>query len=140
MSGTNRKKSLKKNFMATFYGWGWTTSRVQSHYEQTVYFLPLSSQKFLVLDQPRKDERLSWHWSHPAVLNMGPLNWESSALTTRPLLYKKSISCSQVWVKSVHRRLIFLSYNLSSLYWKMSHWGHLQYKVIVMEPLRLIMH
>ena len=36
--------------------------------------------------QPRKDERLSRPWSHPVVLIMGPLDWESSALTTRPLL------------------------------------------------------
>ena len=37
--------------------------------------------------QPRKDERLSWPWSHPVVLNMGLLDWESSALTTRLLLH-----------------------------------------------------
>ena len=37
-------------------------------------------------DRPRKDERLSRPWSHPAVLNTGPLDGESSALTTRPLL------------------------------------------------------
>ena len=36
-------------FMAPFYGWGSTSSRQQSRYEETVYFLPLSSQKFLVL-------------------------------------------------------------------------------------------
>ena len=36
-------------FMAPFYGWGSTSSRQQSHYEETVYFLSLSSQKFLVL-------------------------------------------------------------------------------------------
>ena len=35
---------------------------------------------------PQKDGRLSWPWSHPVVLNTGPLEWESSALTTRPLL------------------------------------------------------
>ena len=35
-------------------------------------------------DQPRKDEKLSGRpCSHPAVLNMGPLDWESTALTTR---------------------------------------------------------
>ena len=50
---------------------------------------PLSSQKFLVLIyRPRKDERLSRPWSHPAVLNTGPMDWESSALTTRPLYVK----------------------------------------------------
>ena len=36
--------------------------------------------------RPRKDERLSRPWSHPMVLNTGPLDWESSALTTRPLI------------------------------------------------------
>ena len=38
--------------------------------------------------RPRKDERLSRPWSHPVVLITGPLDWESSALTTRPLLVK----------------------------------------------------
>ena len=38
-----------KKFMAPFYGWGSTVSRLQSHYEETVYFLPLSPQEFLVL-------------------------------------------------------------------------------------------
>ena len=38
--------------------------------------------------QPRKDERLSRPWSHPVVLNTGLLDWETSALTTRPLLRK----------------------------------------------------
>ena len=38
--------------------------------------------------RPRKNERLSRPWSHPVVLNMWPLDWESSALTTRPLLHK----------------------------------------------------
>ena len=35
--------------MAPFYGWGSTTSRLQSHYKEAVYFLPLSSKKFPVL-------------------------------------------------------------------------------------------
>ena len=37
------------NFLAFFYGWGSTASRVQNHYEEAVYFLPLSSKKFVVL-------------------------------------------------------------------------------------------
>ena len=37
-----------KNFMAPFYEWGSTPSRLQSHYEETAYFLPVSPQKFLV--------------------------------------------------------------------------------------------
>ena len=36
-------------------------------------------------DRPRKDERLSRPWNHPVGLNTGPLDWESSTLTTRPL-------------------------------------------------------
>ena len=41
---------------------GWTALRLQSHYEEAVYFLPLSSQEFQVLiNQPRKDERLGQH-------------------------------------------------------------------------------
>ena len=35
--------------MAPFYGWGSTVSWLLSHYEE-VYFLPFSSQKFLVLN------------------------------------------------------------------------------------------
>ena len=41
-------KKKKKNFMIAFYGWGSTASGY-SHFEEAVYFLPLSSQKFLVL-------------------------------------------------------------------------------------------
>ena len=43
------KRKLKKGFMARFYGWSLSASRLQSHYEEAVYFLPLSSQKILVL-------------------------------------------------------------------------------------------
>ena len=35
--------------MDHFYGWPSNTSKLQSHYEETVYFLPPNSQKFLVL-------------------------------------------------------------------------------------------
>ena len=35
--------------MAPFNGWGLTASRLQSHFEEAVYFLPPSSQKVLVL-------------------------------------------------------------------------------------------
>ena len=37
------------NFMALFYQWGLTASRLQSHSEEAIHFLPESSQKFLVL-------------------------------------------------------------------------------------------
>ena len=35
--------------MVNFYGWGSSASRSETHYEEAVYFLQLSSQKFLVL-------------------------------------------------------------------------------------------
>ena len=35
-----KKKKLKKNFMAPFYWWGSTFLRPQSHFEEAVYFLP----------------------------------------------------------------------------------------------------
>ena len=46
---THTLKLKKKNFMVLFYGWCSTPSRLQNHYEETVYFLPLGSQKFVVL-------------------------------------------------------------------------------------------
>ena len=44
---TNTLKTL--NFMTPFDGWGSTASKLQSQYEEAVYFLPLSFQKFLLL-------------------------------------------------------------------------------------------
>ena len=38
------------------------------------------------LNRPWKGKRLSWSWSHVAVLNSKPLDRESSIWTTRPLL------------------------------------------------------
>ena len=43
------EKKNFKNFLVPFYGWGLTAPRLQSHFEEAIYFLPLSSQKFLVL-------------------------------------------------------------------------------------------
>ena len=49
-SSTSCWKPWRKNkFMTTFYGWDSAASRLQCHYEEGVHFLPLSSQKFLVL-------------------------------------------------------------------------------------------
>ena len=51
-------------FMAP-YGWDSTTSRSQSHYEETVYFLPqVPRSSRYSLNWPRKDERLSRPWRH----------------------------------------------------------------------------
>ena len=57
-----------------------------SHFEEAVYFLTLVPRNsWYSFYRPRKDERLSRPLSHPVVLNTGPLDWESSTLTTRPL-------------------------------------------------------
>ena len=46
--------------------------------------LYLSRNSWYLLYRPRKEERLSRPWNHLVVLNTGPLDWESSTLTTRP--------------------------------------------------------
>ena len=51
---------------------------------------------------PWKDERLSPLWSHPMVLITGPLDWKSSALTTRPLLHVCPSFCSEVFLQLTH--------------------------------------
>ena len=61
-----------------------------SHFEETVYFLTLCSQKFLVLTLLTIDLGRMKDWVDPGAtqwfLSTGPLDWKSSALTTRPLL------------------------------------------------------
>ena len=64
-----------KNFIAPFCGWGSTASRLQRHYEETVYFLPLVPRNFWYsFDRSRKDERLSRLWSQLVDLNTEPLD------------------------------------------------------------------
>ena len=40
---------IVRNVMAPFYGWGSTVLRLKSQFKETIYFLQLSSQDFLVL-------------------------------------------------------------------------------------------
>lgn len=68
------KYKEKLNFMTPFCRWGLMLQ---------VYKATMRRQSF---DRPKNDERLSWPWSYPVVLNTGPLKWESSALTIRPML------------------------------------------------------
>ena len=37
---------LKESFMVPYYGWDSTASRLQSHCEEALYFLPLSYHRF----------------------------------------------------------------------------------------------
>ena len=83
-------------FIALFYGWGSTASRLQNHFKERVYFLLVSPQEFLVLIWlALEDERLSRSWSHPVVLNLRALDWESSNLTTRPTISISILCISQ---------------------------------------------
>ena len=65
--------------MAPFYGWGSTSRR------QFTFYHSVPRNSWYPFYWPQKDERLSRPWSHTVVLNTWLLDWESSALTTRPL-------------------------------------------------------
>ena len=80
----------KTNFMAPFFmdgvqlPQGYSTLR-----RQFTFYHSVPRNSWCSFYQLWKDERLSRPWSYPVVLNMGPLDWESSILSTRPLLLKK---------------------------------------------------
>ena len=77
-------KKKKKKTMAPFYGGGSTGSRLEPLRGGSLLFtttfpeIPATH----VIDHGR----MSQFWSQPVVLNTGPLDGESSALTNRPLL------------------------------------------------------
>ena len=72
-----------------FYGWDSTASRLEplggGNLLFTSKFPEIPGTHFIDLG------RMSQHWSHLVVLNMGPLDWEAITLTTRPL--KLDIIC-----------------------------------------------
>ena len=74
------------NFLATFYGWSSTVSKLQSYYEETVYFLLLSTTKFLVLIWSTLESlKAASTLESSSGFELKTLDWESSALTTTPL-------------------------------------------------------
>ena len=70
-------KCSLKNFMAPFYGWGSTASRLEplrgGSLLFTTKFPEVPGTHFIDLGRMKGRP-----WSHPAVLNTGPLDWESS--------------------------------------------------------------
>ena len=75
-------------FMAPFFMDGVQLSqgyRATMGRQFTFYHVVLRN-SWYSFDRPRKDERLSRPWSYLVVLNTGPLDWESSTLTTGPLI------------------------------------------------------
>ena len=82
-----KKKLKKKQTLWPLFMDGVQLPQGWCHFKEAVYFLPISSQIFLVsFYRPQKDERLIQPWSYPVVLNTGPLDWKYNTLTTRPLL------------------------------------------------------
>ena len=63
--------------MVLFYGYGSTVSRLQRHYEGTVYFYPLSLEEYHL--STSEGEKTESTLGDPVVLNMTALDWESSA-------------------------------------------------------------
>ena len=112
-----RRKSgaiLIKNFMAPFYGWGFKSLKIIKPLQRESLLFTTNSPG--VAATPRKDGRLSQPWSHSMVLNLGPLNWESSALTNKPLLHNwwKLIGFCQIRFEIVDIRTHF---DFSSRFW-----------------------
>ena len=73
--------------MAPFYGRGSSASRLEPLQGGSLLFttqFPKIPDTHYI-DLGRMKERLSRSWSHPVLLNTGPLDWEFSVLTTRPL-------------------------------------------------------
>ena len=84
---TPSKILFKKNFMAPFYGWGSTASMQQPLRRGSLLFTTkfpeIPGTQFIDLGRMK---RLNQPWSHPVVLNMKSLDWESSVLNTRPFI------------------------------------------------------
>ena len=76
--------------MASFYGWGSAASRLEPLHGRSLLFTTKFPEIPVIhfIYWPQKDGRLVKTWSHLVVLNTGPLDWESSSLTTRPLFHQ----------------------------------------------------
>ena len=80
---------LKKKLYGTFLWMGFNCLKATAtSRRQFTFYHSVPRNSWYSFYQPRKDEKLSRPWSHPVVLSMGLLAWESSILTTRPLLHK----------------------------------------------------
>ena len=79
------QNNKKKNYGPFLWmGFNCLKARATSRRQFTFYHkVPRNS--WYSFYRPWKNERLSRPWSHPVVLNMGPLGWESSALSTKNL-------------------------------------------------------
>ena len=102
----------KKNFMTTFLliGFNYIKVTVTSRRKFTFYH-SVPRNTWYSFFRPRKDERLIRPWSHPVVSSMGPLDWQSSALTTRPLLLFFFWPMSPFYIPTENTRFRILQYS-----------------------------
>ena len=125
------KKTLKKLYGPFLWmGFNYLKATAISRRQFTFYH-SVSRNSWCSFYRPRKYERLSRPWSHPVVLNTGPLDWESSALTTRQLLHsikyiKKShpqhMSQFFVWKGQVFLCKGFSNWRILTWIWKTIIW------------------
>ena len=92
--------------MLPFCGWDSTALRLQSHYEETFYFLPLNPQNLLVLIWSTSED-----WK--AELTLEP----SSGLTTKPLFHKWCPAA----VRTTFWPNFYLTLNTKQWLWNMSN-------------------
>ena len=80
--------TLKKKLYGLFLWMGFNCLKATAtSRRQFTFYHSVPRNSWYSFYQPQKDERLSRPWSHPVVLNMGPLDWESSTLTTCSINY-----------------------------------------------------
>ena len=106
-----------KKIYGPFLWWGSTASRLEpfrgGSLLSTTKFPKVPGTHFIDL----KDEQLSWPWSHPVV----SCDWESSALTTRPLLLNMS---SKKFISKINNVIIgpnWKNHQKSSRIYRKSH-------------------
>ena len=81
------KKKTLKNILWPLFMDGVQLPQGWSHFEEAVYFLQISSQKSLVLILSTLEGwRVESTLGPPSDFEHKPLDWESSALTTKPLM------------------------------------------------------
>ena len=82
-------KLITKNLYGPFLWMGFNCLKVTATSRtQFTFYHQVPRNSWYLFYHPQKDERLSQSWSHPVVLNTVLLDWESTGLTTRPLLHK----------------------------------------------------
>ena len=87
----------KKNLYGPFLWMGFNCLKARATLaRQFIFYHKVPRNSWYSFYRPQMAERLRQPLSHPAVLNTGPLDWESRALTTRPLLQKYGKKCFRI--------------------------------------------